>query len=527
MARRLIGIDFGSGSIKTAILPVKGRGPLAYGGFYGPAGAVRPDDVQVENVEVHNRTDPFAPANLDLLARHLARRRQSSDELIVGVPGDRASVRFVRFPFADPHKIALALPLEMEGLLPFPLEDVVLAHRIVSKERDGALVFAAAVPRAFVDDLLQRLRERGMDPKKLILTTSALADLAAKVLAREKERGLLVLDIGCRKTELVVLDRNGARVARTVPWGTDRITAALTAKGGVRSGEAEGVLRALNVHGTGEREKIAQEAMTDLAREGTLTLESLPSGVEVRSLWVCGGGSAITGMATILAEAWGLDVASPKAGAGPMDVHAMAVALGLEGSSGFPAAGVDFRTGPYAYAPDIESARGRRLAAGAMVAVLLLAGAVDLGIRYGTRRTSLARLDGEIQRIFSRSFPKGSSKIDPLLQMRALVADLRKKTGQLGRAVPVVHVLKLLTDAVPADLGWEVQELSIDGTNVRAEATVGSYDAVDRIRQDVARVAEFRDVAVSDANAVADTGKIRFHLAFSIGDGSDKQGAIR
>ena len=49
-----------------------------------------------------------------------------SDIYNVSIPADRASFRNLSMPFKDPKKIRQTLPFEIETMLPFPIDDLIV-----------------------------------------------------------------------------------------------------------------------------------------------------------------------------------------------------------------------------------------------------------------------------------------------------------------------------------------------------------------------------------------------------------------
>ena len=79
-----------------------------------------------------------------------------SDTYLTSIPGDKASYRNLSIPFHEPKKIRQALPFEMETMVPFPVEDL-LVDFTVSEWSDHSDIFAVALRKALISDYLERL----------------------------------------------------------------------------------------------------------------------------------------------------------------------------------------------------------------------------------------------------------------------------------------------------------------------------------------------------------------------------------
>src|SRR5262245_47678984 len=96
-----------------------------------------------------------APRPFDALDR--LRRdepRWDAAEKVAAVPLDAAVARLVRLPFTDRNAIARAIPAEVESQVPYDLEDMVLASRVVDAREGQSRSVVFVAPR---DALRQRI----------------------------------------------------------------------------------------------------------------------------------------------------------------------------------------------------------------------------------------------------------------------------------------------------------------------------------------------------------------------------------
>ena len=70
------------------------------------------------------------------------------DYVVVSLAGDRISTRRLEFPFRDRKKIAPAVPFEVEGQVPFPLDDYFVDWEIAGEQKSQTQVIATLAPRA-------------------------------------------------------------------------------------------------------------------------------------------------------------------------------------------------------------------------------------------------------------------------------------------------------------------------------------------------------------------------------------------
>ena len=122
---RIIGIDLGAWSVKATVLE---------GGFSR-------FEVAEQTSQLVTQSDgelPSQSAKRDALQTILATLGADESTVVgTGYPVDNASVRLIQMPFADKNQIAQTLEFEVEGLVPYDLEEMIVAHRIVVVARRG------------------------------------------------------------------------------------------------------------------------------------------------------------------------------------------------------------------------------------------------------------------------------------------------------------------------------------------------------------------------------------------------------
>ena len=91
----------------------------------------------------------------------------NSDICFASIPGEHISCRNLQIPFKDPKKIRQTLPFEIETMVPFPIEDLVVDFAIIDRT-DQSEILAASVKKAFVSEYLGHLQPHGIDPDVLI-----------------------------------------------------------------------------------------------------------------------------------------------------------------------------------------------------------------------------------------------------------------------------------------------------------------------------------------------------------------------
>src|SRR3989304_1054457 len=144
MSRKIVGLDIGSHSIKVVVARER-LGRIDLQQFY---------------------QRPVNNGSIQEIIRGIFQEGKIHPDIVVSsVPGNRVSVHYLKIPFSDEAKIVKVIPYEVEGVIPFPLEDMVIDQFILSKgngagPEHGSSVCVAVIKKGldpFITELKQSL----------------------------------------------------------------------------------------------------------------------------------------------------------------------------------------------------------------------------------------------------------------------------------------------------------------------------------------------------------------------------------
>ena len=526
MPREAIGIDLGSSSIKVVRCRSGIKGVEITGAFELPL-PVEPGS-----------SPPAGQADIDPLQQVLHGRgglrtapTSLHGDIVVAIPGHQALTRILTLPAADSEKFEKMVQYEVEGHIPFPLEDVIVAHHLLSssnlpdRQAGGqVLVLAAAAPRALVRQQLERLGKAGLEPKAVELEPLALYN-AFCYLKKDPDGVHLVMDLGASKTTLCLIQDGKLLGVRTIFSGGHALTRAIREKFGMSDEEAERAKRQGGLEGDKEQAHLLFSVLDALTEEIKRTIHLFTAGGKetVRSLHLCGGGARLRGLSAYLARQLDLEPATlgislHGSGAVPQgEIYVQGLGLAVKGLLRGQGSQLNFRKGEFAYAKEAAEVRGRLRFLGIAAAVVLVLALADGYLRYASRESRYQELKTQVRSTFQTAFPQVKTVVDEVQQAKAAVAGLNKKAAFFGsRDLTVLGVLAEISQRVPKETRLDVQNFSVEGDKVQIEAETQSFDAVDRIKADLGRFPKFKEVSVSDAKVSADQTKVRFRIAITL-----------
>ncbi|MBN2418074.1 MAG: pilus assembly protein PilM [Deltaproteobacteria bacterium] len=142
MPGKILGIDISEQNI-SAVQIISGlKGYQAVSCFSAP---VQNNDIEKALAELAGRTD------------------MKSDKCLLSIPLSNTSFRNINTPFKDKKKIRQTLPFEMETLVPFAVDEMIIDY-IHTDETNSASILTAAIKKDHISNFIEYLKTAGIEP---------------------------------------------------------------------------------------------------------------------------------------------------------------------------------------------------------------------------------------------------------------------------------------------------------------------------------------------------------------------------
>src|SRR4030066_1280708 len=223
MSRKILGLDIGSHSIKAVLLK-EGFGKIEPVRF-------------IEKLRING--------DIQGLIRSIFQEGHLKPDIIVSsVAGSNVSVQYLHIPFSDESKISRVVPNEVENLIPFHLEDMIIDQVILSKgngakPNGGSSVCVALIKKQTLEDHIKTLKEASVDTR--VIELESLAFYHAFMQWYKTDDTVALLDIGAGRSNLCIESKGKPALVRTFKRGGNSVTAAIKDACGGSMEEAEGM----------------------------------------------------------------------------------------------------------------------------------------------------------------------------------------------------------------------------------------------------------------------------------------------
>ena len=441
-----------------------------------------------------------------------------SDRYIITIPGDRVSFRNVQMPFNDVKKIRQALPFEMENMLPFRIEDLLIDF-IMTDEMAGGEVFAACCSREFISEYLETLLQNGIDPDVLEIRCSPLASWLLRQPGTPDH--ILLLEIG-EKSNTMVLCLN-RRIALIRVFGSSNAPIIQSPPKDRRSSDLEGA--------PPEEVETCFKIISTTIRS---TAHSFASGRDTlpgpEKLFFTGPGSLAPGAGGLLSKfldmpAEQIDMSNDKRIrieeniVGDWSPALMNGPLSLALRNTAKDEGFNFRRGEFERKKRYFGLRKAAPKAAVFLFLILSFLGADMVIDYYNLKKEYKILNREITSVFKQTLPGVTRIVDPVQQLRVKIKELKQSTSlrpEAGTSKKVLNLLKEISRRIPEAMNVHVNRMVIDAETIRISGKTDAFNEVDKIKNNLESSNQFSGVIISSAN-LDRTGKgVRFEIRIEL-----------
>jgi general secretion pathway protein L len=460
---RIVGLDMGAQALRLVVLE------SGFRGFHV---------LRAQSVAMPTR-DPAAPPHPERIKAALEELglELGQDAVAVSLPGTLVASHLFTLPFLDARRIEQVLPAEVEGAIPFEIDEVVWDHAVLSQANGKSEVLVAVVRRPALKAWIEALAAAGIDPRIVTFGPLALAaagergflDGMAAPAADEASAApgpassCLIIDAEPERADVVLLHDGKAELCRS-------LSPASAAAWEAAAQSPQGLDKLLNplvrdlkitLRGHGKRaQKVLPPARILLAG----ALGQLPAAAARLS-------HELNAPAAPLA----LSPAAAKLPEGSAPAHEMALAFGLALRAQQPRGSLNFRKGDLAFTRDFSQVRthATRLAGAAAILLLL---ALVLGVaRVSSLGRQIRDYDDALCAATRRTL--GGCVSDYRQAVSQLSGSSSKAAGipRVGAADVLAEVIKRLPEgALP-----QLEEVEVTTTSVRLKGTLDGYGALD------------------------------------------------
>ena len=436
-----------------------------------------------------------------------------SDTYFASISGEHISFRNLQMPFKDQKKIKQTLPYEIETVVPFAIEDLIVDFSIIDRS-EKSKVLAASVKKSYISEYMEHLQTWGIDPQ--IMEVRCIPTVTALLKGEDVPDNGLFLEIGEKRHTMILFLKRRIVLVRTFASGGDAHGRAVKSEGNGDSASdtAERIESAIGIFCTSvmntihafkwqnnqniEPEKIFFTGPGALYQEtGNLINRYLDLPAEQINL--CGNQKI--GIENDVSQVWNAVL---------MD-NALALALRDDGR----AQGFNFRKGEFEVKKQYTGLK-RELRTWAVFLIVILAFlTADLGAEYYFVKKRNTMLDHEITEVFKQTFPDIHRIVDPVQQMKVAINEIKTSAVSMpgmGADQKVLDLLKDISERIPSSMDVLLNSMVVDPETVRISGETDTFNTVDSIKNDLEPSPYYSQVTIASANLDRSGKRVQFEI---------------
>lgn len=414
---------------------------------------------------------------------------------MVSLPAEAVSFRNLKVPFRDQKKISQILPLELEPLLPYSTDDVLMDFQTMSSSDNTEFtdIIAATLKKSYLEHLLAELSACGITPR-IIVPGSSQAILCLNHFSDIPDQSILV-DIG-----------------------HDQATIAVVVAGQIR------LMRTVGLHS--QQQKKVGHLCADVQR--TVAASETLAGLDIRpgAFFLTGPGMDDADYAAEFGVVFdvsvqqmdltgvaGVEMDGVKAGSWTPHLMDNALSLALTDITGM--LWMNFSQRRFTVKKQWVEHKKNIVKSAVLLGFILLLALFNAIFDYYQASQEMDRLDQEISRMFKASFPEVTRIVDPLHQMKVKVNELKEQAALSEGAEGTIFAIDILNDIskmIPESLKVELERLVIGPDNVTISGETAGFDTVDDMKGRLEKGKLFEKVVISSANTDRSGDKVKFKL---------------
>jgi len=500
MARRILGIDIQTDSIAAVQVECGLRG-------YHVTGCA---SVMMEDVDGLDEALKALREQVDFKA----------DTYISAIPGEQVSYRNLHMPFRSAKKIRQTIAYEIETMVPFPVEDLVVDFTLIDQSGQSDIL-AASVRREDISKYLAVLQNHGVEPD--ILDISGVPVVLWLFRQLEIPDDGILFQIGQKRTTMVLYIDKHISLIRSLAFSDGLMPEAISnspAYGNAQSQVPKPILSCFELLCTNVQNTLhAFEYQNDIE-------------VKPEKIFVTGAGNLYPHTVGLLERFFDIPVEEINVLGDDPGIHIdeniaqswnsatmdSALALTLRGNK--QGLGFNFRKDEFQIKrKNTKLKREIRKAAVFLIVILSLL-ATYFGMDYYFLKERYRMLNKQITETFRQTLPNVKRIVDPLQQMRIEITQIKKSAFFLpgiGGDHKVVDLLRDISIRVPESLDVRVMRMVVDPAAVNIKGETDTFNTVDIIKKGLEPSEYFSSVTISSANLDRSRKRVQFEIKLKRG----------
>ncbi len=475
-------------------------------------------------IEEIQESDPFTAEGL---SSFVSRHSINKECVVMSVPGDMLITRQLSIPFRERSKIDKVIPFEVEPLVPFPIQDLEISYRVLSREKGKSDLLVYALPKNILDQRSSLFEEAGIPFRMIVVSSLASANSLLQIPRIQEQDSFLHLHVASKFSILSVYEKGVLNHFQRLPWSEETFLGTIQEMTELDHATLYRRLQEASPSETGELLDTLKKKgieLTPQIRKGLQTYLVRSQGGAPEALYVTGSVPGLQLLPPLLEGDLSMQVEIPDLLTHfPHDLKASGAASRLHTPLGMALMGgardsieSSFRKKKFSLTSRLSGSRQEIRYAAMILIFLCLAFTADFFVSIQAREHHFNQLKNETQRIFKETFPDVKNVVNELAQMKLKINEVEKQNeifkSLFGEKPAPLAILNELSTLVPEEIELSITDLTIDQKAIRFVGWTDSFNSVNRVEQELKKSEIFEKVSVSNAKIGKDKKGVNFQI---------------
>ncbi|KKP36014.1 MAG: Type IV pilus assembly protein PilM [candidate division TM6 bacterium GW2011_GWF2_32_72] len=261
-------------------------------------------ELEIESFEAQSYEEKIA-----LAIKHSLEKSNKNAQIYSSISSSIMIFKELELPFIDNSQIQKVIGSEIEGSLPFPIDDAYFDFLITKQDKKAKItnIIVAAVQKKYILEHINLFSQAGIEPAKITVDLFDLYGILKKTSSSNYTGPRALIDMGLSSTRIAYIENNTLRFIRTIPTGISLIATLVGKDLGLGKNEAmERIIRfGLEQNSNKEFESIKKHS-EELLNKLKFTLDTFESKLNLvgktQEILLLGGGAEIKNITNFISN---------------------------------------------------------------------------------------------------------------------------------------------------------------------------------------------------------------------------------
>ena len=446
----------------------------------------------------------------------------TTGHVYTALKGKGSTFRFLEFPFTNRRKINQILPMELEEIIPFSLDNVIYQYQFLEKKKKLSKLLVSIVDKTGVEEINNFLNDRDFKVKQIMIEPVALANLFQFFPENEN---IGIVEIGKSHSSVVFRD-NSTLFPKYINIGGEALIKEISNINKIPDEEAEELIISGNINNTLSKNFL--NLLFIELRQFVFHFRD-QTGNDIKKLYLTGGFSQLKGAKEFLEK--GLDIEieilslpvfinNVPDGFIEQQFH-LPLALALNGEKSRFKSSMDFSLFHINQTEELDEIRKNSFLTLLLLIILLILMDIYSFTNYKNSYNKYRDIKSQELELISKVMPNEKAIYDPVETMKSKLDRLKEtvniKTGNTN--LTIIDLLNSISKEADSSIKTTIYQLSYENGTIRIKGEIGSYEDLDKLRTVWNGLDFFKSVDIVDSKKRGKTGQISFTMIIKTKEG--------